>query len=96
MIVRCIAAKGDVLPVMSRDSSVGIDSSTEFAVTPGRLYATYAITVYLGVTWYYVLDDDGHEWPTWVPAPLFGVVDGSLPASWKISYHFFSRRTSIQ
>lgn len=91
MIVRCTARTGDVLPSMSRDSSVGIDGSTEFPVTVGRSYLVFAMTIYLGVAWYYIMDDDGHAWPTWVPAPLFEVVDGSLPASWRVGYFHFGR-----
>ncbi len=91
MIACCTATTGEVLPAMSRDSSAGIDGSTEFPVTISRQYAVYAITIYLGVAWYYVLDDDGHDWPTWVPAPLFEVVDGSLPPSWRIGYFHFGK-----
>lgn len=76
---------------MSRDSSAGVDGSTACAVTPGRSYAVFAVTIYLGVAWYYILDDDGHEWPTRIPAPLFEVVDGSLPDSWRIGYFHFAR-----
>jgi hypothetical protein len=91
VIVRCIATTGEALPAMSRDSSVGVADSTEFPVTIGRPYPVFAITIYLGVAWYYVLDDDGREWPTWVPAPLFEIVDGSLPAGWKVGYFNFGR-----
>ena len=38
------------------------------------------------MAWYFVLDDDGLAWPVWMPAPLFEVEDGSLPASWKYGY----------
>lgn len=91
MRVRAIATTGNVLPVMSRDSLVGIDDSTQFPVTIGRDYAVFAMTVYLGMAWYYVLDDDGHAWPTWMPAPLFEVVDGSIPPTWTLGYFNFGR-----
>lgn len=91
MIVRAITTTGDVLPALSRDSAAGVDSDTEFPVTPGRTYAVFAVTIYLGLAWYYILNDDGHPWPTWAPAPLFEVVDGSLPNSWKICYFNFDR-----
>lgn len=91
MIVRAVATTGDVLPVLSRDSSVGVDGDTEFPVTVGRTYAVFAVTIFLGLAWYYILDDDGNSWPTWIPAPLFDVIDGGLPASWKIGYFKFSR-----
>jgi len=49
------------------------------------------MTVFLGIAWFYVLNDDGHDWPSWTPAPMFEVVDGSLPGSWKIGYFRFDR-----
>jgi hypothetical protein len=91
MIVRATARTGDALPVLSRDVAVGIDGTTEFPVTTGRTYVVFALTIYLGVAWYYVFDDDGHPWPTWVPAPLFEVVDGGIPPSWMVGYFNFGR-----
>jgi len=91
MIVRAIATTGDVLPAQSRDSAAGIEGDTDFPVTLGRTYAVFAVTIYLGVAWYFILNDDGHPWPTWAPAPLFEVVDGAVPASWKLGYFKFSR-----
>jgi hypothetical protein len=91
MIVRSIANLADSLPPMAYDSSRGITAETEFPVTPGRSYAVFGITVLLGLTWYYVLDDDDLGWPTWAPAPLFEVVDGRIPASWQYGYFMFGR-----
>lgn len=91
MIVRCIETTGDALPSASRDPLQGIDMDTVFAVSQEREYPVYAVTVLLGITWYYVMDDDRHPWPTWVPAPLFDVVDGSLPSSWRLGYFRFAR-----
>ena len=91
MIVRATADTGDVLPAMSRDTAVGIDGSTEFPVTIGATYAVFAMTIYLGMAWYYILDDDGRPWPTWAPAPLFEIVDGSIPTSWRVGYFHFDR-----
>ncbi|MBO9521876.1 MAG: hypothetical protein J7518_10090 [Nocardioidaceae bacterium] len=89
MIVRCISNTGESLPATSRDSSQGVNSDTEFPVTIGRSYPVFAVTVFLGTAWYYVLDDDAHDWPTWIPAPLFDVVDGALPESWRVGYFRF-------
>lgn len=90
MIVRCIGNTGDLLPPASRDSSQGFTSYTEFPLTVGRSYAVHAITVLLGIMWYYVMDDDGHAWPNHMPATHFDLVDGSLPGSWELGYHRFS------
>ena len=91
MIVRATATTGEVLPVLSRDSAAGIDIETDFPVTLGRAYAVFAVTIYLGIAWYYIFNDDGHPWPTWAPAPLFEVVDGAIPASWRFGYFNFAR-----
>ena len=90
MIVRCVETTGDALPITARDPVQGVDADTVFPVARDREYHVYAITVLLGIAWYYVMDEDGNPWPTWVPAPLFEVVDGSFPPSWRIGYFRFS------
>lgn len=90
MIVRCLAAIADGLPANAYDSNQGVSSDTEFPVTPGRAYPVYAVTMFLGIPWYYVQDDDGLAWPTWVPAGMFEVLDGHLPASWILGYFRFA------
>ena len=91
MIVRCISRTGEALPTFAYDSRQGVTAQTEFAVTPGRAYHVFGVTVLLGIAWYYVLGDDGLAWPIWMPAPLFEVVDGSIPVSWIVGYFRFSR-----
>ena len=91
MIVLCRTNSADVLPTYAYDSAQGVTAETEFSVTPGRNYFVFGITVLLGIAWYYVLDDDHHAWPTWVPAPLFDVADGTIPANWMVGYFRFSR-----
>jgi hypothetical protein len=86
MIVRCIANSGADLPVANIVPSRGYDRSTEFPLTIGRDYSVFALTVFLGTAWYYVLDDDGNPWPTWSPAALFDVVDGHIPHGWSCGY----------
>jgi hypothetical protein len=90
MMVRCIANTGELLPPMSRDPAQGVDVTTAFPVSIGRSYAVFAMTNFLGIAWYYILDDDGNPWPTWAPSPLFEVDDGRLPTSWQIGYFRFS------
>lgn len=90
MIVRCISSTGAVLPVNARDPLLGVDSDTEFPITIGHTYPVYAVTVLLGIAWYYILNDDGQPWPKWTPAPLFDITDGSFPSSWRFGYFRFS------
>jgi hypothetical protein len=86
MIVRCRSNTGETVPATSRDSALGINADTVFPLTIGRSYEVFAMTVFLGIAWYHVLNDDGHDWPTWAPAPLFDVADGTLPRSWRVGY----------
>lgn len=86
MIVRCVANTGESLPSINIDPRRGYDASTEFPLTVGRDYTVFALTVFLGTAWYYVLDDDGHSWPTWSPSALFDIVDGGIPPSWVVGY----------
>lgn len=90
MIVRCIANTGQALPTVNVDPRMGLDRSAEFPLTVGSSYTVVAVTIFLGTAWYYVLDDDGLDWPVWKPSSLFEIEDGSLPASWKFGYFRFS------
>lgn len=91
MIVRCIANTGATLPAVNIDPRRGYDRSTEFPLTVHVDYVVFAVTVFLGTAWYYVLDDDGLDWPTWMPASLFEIADGSLPHAWKFGYVRYSQ-----
>ena len=90
MIVRCVTNSGATLPIVNIEPRRGYDRSTEFPLTVGRDYCVFALTVFLGSAWYYVLDDDGNDWPTWAPSALFDVTDASLPASWTVGYYRFA------
>lgn len=86
MIAKCRANTGRSLPSASRDPKRGLTATTEFPLTIGRSYPVYAVTVFLGITWFYVLDDDELSWPIWMPALLFDVTDGSLPDTWEFGH----------
>ena len=95
MIVESISNSGADLPTPMLDARMRVTRESAFAVTPGRSYAVYAITLHLGGMWYYIINDDDHSWPIWHPAPLFSVTDGRLPASWKYAYHRFDSEDQI-
>lgn len=86
MIVRCIADSGSALPEANIDPRRGYGPLTEFPLTVGRDHTVFALAVFRGTAWYYVLDDDEHRWPTWSPSALFDVVDDSIPSSWVVGY----------
>lgn len=91
MIVRSIANTGESLPSVNIEPRAGYDRSTEFPLTVGRTYVVFALTIFLGTAWYYVMDDDGLAWPTWMPSSLFEVTDGAVPSSWVVGYFRFSQ-----
>jgi hypothetical protein len=86
MIVRCIANTGADLPAVNIDPRSGYNRTTEFPLTIGREYSVFGMTAFLGSVWYYIIDDDDHEWPIWKPSALFDVVNGSLPSDWTVGY----------
>lgn len=92
MRVRCVYNSGEALPQANIDPRRGFDRSLEFPLTVGCEYGVFAITVFLGTAWYYVLDDEANPWPIWSPSALFEVVDGALPPTWIVGY----RRESIE
>jgi hypothetical protein len=61
MRVKCLANTGRALPEASLDSRRGLSIEKNFPLTVGMTYVVYAITMYRGFTWYYVLDD--HQLP---------------------------------
>ena len=91
MKVRCISNTGKALPSHVYDPGVNLTEATEFPITRGRVYFVYGVTVYRYIAWYYVFDDYRLRWPTWMPAPLFDIVDGTIPRSWIMGYFRFSR-----
>ncbi len=49
-------------------------------VSPGRRYEVRAISMFEGVLFVQIVDDI--EYPAWLPAWLFDVVDPTLPGDW--------------
>lgn len=86
MRVKCQSNTGGGLPTGIRDKALGLIADAEFPLTVGRSYAVYALTVFAGDTWYYLLDDDDRAVPIWYPAVLFEVTDESIPDDWVFGY----------
>jgi hypothetical protein len=92
MKVRCVSNIAEAMPQASLDADLsGTFSKVEYYVTPGREYFVYGVTIFLGIAWYYIIDDVGNAWPIWYPCSMFEVVDGRLPASWLLGYFRFDR-----
>jgi hypothetical protein len=86
MILTCLSNQGAVLPDRNIDVQAGFTRETHFPITIGREYVVYAMTIRGHDVWYYILDDRNLPYPVWHPAPLFSVVDGKVPSSWRYIY----------
>jgi len=61
-------------------------SYEEFSVLINKNYTVYAMTVYLGIVWYYIADEDYSDYPIWNPSLLFSVTNPHLSRYWIYSY----------
>lgn len=86
VIVRCVGASGDALPAACRNDSTGMTLDAEFPLLVDKNYVVYAMTVFDGSTWFYVLDEHGAPFPHWYPADLFTIEDERIPPDWVIGY----------
>jgi hypothetical protein len=86
MRVTCLANTGRALPAVCLDSHRGLSIEKNFPLTVGLTYVVYAITMYRGFAWYYVLDDHQLPYRVWEPAPLFEVESGDIPQGWIVGY----------
>lgn len=59
---------------------MGVGEPSQIAVTVGKRYEICALSRWRNIVYFQVVDDLGY--PTWLPAWLFHVDDGSLPADW--------------
>lgn len=84
MKVRAIASDGSLLGEALRRLG-SIDASESFQITAGSEYTVYALLVFGGHAWYYIVDDDHHPWPVWHPWPLFEVADPRASKQWIVS-----------
>lgn len=83
MKVICIENKGNSLPKEIMED-YGIKTGN-IPITIGTVYTVYALTVYLGIVWYYIADDSYTDYPVWVPSLLFEIVDNQLSRFWRYS-----------
>lgn len=86
MRLLCIANTSNDLPSECLVDPRVLKPGKTFAVTVGASYVVYAVTVYRGFAWYYVLDDNELEYPVWKPAPLFELESGAIPGGWVLGY----------
>jgi hypothetical protein len=65
--------------------ALGYTPQSNFAVSIGREYRVYAMSLWQGVIMVLLKDDT--RLPNWFPIPLFTVTDSHLPENWLFSSH---------
>ncbi len=91
MKVKCISNRLEDLPrdyFMPR-GRYHSEARISQSITEGREYCVYALQVGRGQTYFYLCDDQYSNYPPLHypqanPAPLFEVVDATMPACWRI------------
>lgn len=84
MRVRCVSNVGADLPADYLSDRYQVSRESHFHVTPGMEYEVYGIVSFVGGFWYYLADDSFSYYPVWNPAPLFEIIDGSIPKDWRV------------
>ncbi len=84
MKVRCIANTGRGLPPQILNPENGLEITTQFGLTVGKMYTVYGLSVHDGFVDYLVLEED--RYPISYPAPLFEILDGRPSRYWV--FHF--------
>jgi hypothetical protein len=88
--VRCVTKSAKDLPKDIRLERIWGNSENiadrSFALTVGKEYIVYGVTITLGHVWYYICDEDFVYYPVWNPASLFEITDSSLPQSWRVRF----------
>jgi len=87
MRVRCRTNSPASVPEIYARSGIGprYDPDHPYLLTPGREYDVCAVEVRSGLTFLFVVDDLGTDYPVWYPASIFEITDAVLPAGWVIA-----------
>lgn len=86
MKIRCLGNRGSQLPEAVL-SFPGVTTDARYDIEVGAEYVVYATCCWTDCSWHYlIVDDAGHDRPSWYPADLFEIVDGRFPPHWMMSY----------
>lgn len=85
MKIRCIGTKGSDLPEYYFKMGNFAFPRSDWQIEIGKIYTVYAMSLYNHVLHYLAFPDD-MSGPGWYPAPLFEVVDSSVPKDWYFVY----------
>lgn len=78
MKIKCLGNDGLALP--DRFYEMGYTSETVFDIVVGETHSVYGMCYFKGVLEYLIVDSKSV--PSWYPAVLFQIVDGTLPSCW--------------
>ncbi len=84
MLVKCVHNKQKHLP--EDCTPICADPEWDFWLELNKYYIVYAMTIRSNYVWYYVCDKGISYYPSWKPAPLFEVIDGSISKYWIFSF----------
>lgn len=85
MRVRCLTNSPASLPKTYERSGLGPGYDTPHLLTPGAEYDVHALEVRSGLSFLFVIDDLGADFPVWYPVPLFEVVDPAPSPGWVVA-----------
>jgi hypothetical protein len=87
MKIQCVSNSAARLPDVIIDPETGFPRSLVFALTVGKQYVVYGMTVYRDHLWYYICDEQYTYYPIWNPSPLFEIVDSRLSVYWRVGLY---------
>jgi hypothetical protein len=88
MRVKCVANKGSRLSDIS--IKTGNTRRSEFPLIIGDIYTVYGVNMWKGTINYLTIDRYLHDFPIWIPAELFEVIDSRLPSDWYFKFYGYS------
>lgn len=90
MRLRCIYNTVKDLPLDVLTENSNHDVTRQFDVKISKEYIVYAMTIKNNYVWYFICNKNFSDYPSWLPCPLFEIIDKRLSKYWIFS---FSRQT---
>jgi hypothetical protein len=81
--VKCITNDLSVAP-KELERVLGGAKGRDDRLLPEKTYVVYAITTYLGHTWYYIADESFSEYPIRHPSMFFKIADSRTSSHWRV------------
>lgn len=89
LVLKCIANTLHEVPDEYLDSRTGYTRDRSLPLVVGQRYVVVAVAGWQGGMWLYVMLEPTDSYPHWCPAPLFEVVDPTIPDDWILCIHHY-------